>query len=151
MLISDFAEMLVETIQKMNGQFKPVANEFKEKEMNEHTLYIAAYSWVYEKIVRNRINEHSIDQPHPKNKRIFSQDEISLLGFENIGLIQKLYHSSLLTESDLDIILSQIKLLPEEKRSKDELMLLILYLLLDADLDTLPGSRMLLYSSDTIN
>lgn len=151
MLISDFAQMLVETIQKMNGQIKPVTNEFKEKEMNDHTLYIAAYSWVYEKIVRNRIQEHSASQPHPKNKRIFSDEEIAILGLENLGLIQKLYHSALLTEADLDIIMSQIKLLPEEKRSKDELMLLILYLLLDADLDTLPGSRMLLYSSDTIN
>lgn len=151
MLISDFAQMLVETIRKMNGQIKPIVNEFKEKEMDDHTLYIAAYSWIYEKIVRNRIQEHSADQPDPKNKRIFSTEEITALGIENIGLIQKLYHSSLLTETDLDIIMSQIKLLPEEQRSLDELMLLILYLLLDADLDTLPGSRMLLYSSDTIN
>jgi uncharacterized protein Smg (DUF494 family) len=151
MLISDFAQMLVATIQKMNGQFKPVANEFKEKEMNDHTLYIAAYSWIYEKIVRNRIQVHSSDQPDPKNKRIFSNEEISILGTENLGLIQKLYDSALLNEADLDIIMSQIKLLPEENRSMDELMLLILYLLLDADLDTLPGSRMLLYSSDTIN
>ncbi|QQS37959.1 MAG: DUF494 family protein [Ignavibacteriales bacterium] len=151
MLISDFANMLVETIQKMNGEIKPVANEFKEKEMNDQTLYIAAYSWVYEKIVRNRIQENENDKPHPKNKRIFSVEENSILGIENLGLVQKLYNSSLLTETDLDIIMSQIKLLPEEKRSKDELILLILYLLLDADLDTLPGSRMLLYSSDTIN
>ena len=151
MLISDFAEMLVNTIRKMNGQFKPVANEFKEKEMNDHTLYIAAYSWIYEKIVRNRIQEHNPDRPDPKNKRMFSNEEIASLGIENLGLIQKLYHSALLTETDLDIIMSQIKLLPEEQRSLDELMLLILYLLLDADLDTLPGSRMLLYSSDTIN
>lgn len=151
MLISDFAQMLVETIQKINGQIKPVANEFKETEMNEHTLYIAAYSWVYEKIVRNRIKEHNEAQPDPKHNRIFSDEEISILGNENLGLVQKLYHSSLLTEADLDIIMSQIKLLPEEKRSKDELLLLVLYLLLDADLNTLPGSRMLLYSSDTIN
>ena len=49
------------------------------------------------------------------------------------------------------MIIDQIKLFPEESRSIENLNMLILSVFLDLDDISTPGSRYLLYSSDTIN
>jgi hypothetical protein len=57
----------------------------------------------------------------------------------------------LLDPLDVDLLVEQMTMFPEEKVSKDDINWIILFSLVDFDAEVLPGSRVLLYSSDTIN
>jgi uncharacterized protein Smg (DUF494 family) len=51
----------------------------------------------------------------------------------------------------LEMTLEQIMMYPKETITKDDINWIILISLIDFNSDILPGSRVLLYSSDTIN
>jgi uncharacterized protein Smg (DUF494 family) len=80
-----------------------------------------------------------------------TDEEKDILGSENYNYIIHLINVGLLKVKDLDTILEQISLYPSERISKEEINWLILFSLVDFDESILPGSRFLLYTSDTIN
>ncbi|HEY6906131.1 MAG TPA: hypothetical protein VI230_01600, partial [Ignavibacteriaceae bacterium] len=65
-----------------------------------------------------------------------------LLHLNNIGL---------LTNPDLEIIIEELKLFPRELINTESINVIIISLFLEVNTLTLPGSRLVLYSSDTIN
>ena len=83
--------------------------------------------------------------------RIFSEDEMHIIGMQNYNRLLKLFNIGLLTNSDLDGIMEQIFFFPEFPLTEDEMNFLILNSIIDVDKLSIPGSRKLLYLSDKIN
>lgn len=121
----------------------------KDKAFDKQTVS-TAFSWVLDKRLANlplsqnkNIKNNSI--------RILSEEEKELLGLENYKYLTHLLAVGLLRDVDLDLILEQVALYPGDVITKDEINWLILFSLVGFDENILPGSRVLLYSSDTIN
>ncbi len=111
----------------------------------------AAYSWIYEKKLREMYRLKEMEPDSSKGSRIFSEEEVSTIGLNNYNYILHLRNIGLLTNSELELIIDQINMFPEDERTIDNINLFVLSIFLDLDRTTTPGSRYLLYSSDTIN
>ena len=110
----------------------------------------AALGLVFDKFLTNRL----VLKKGATNKnsfRLLTNDEISIIGAENHNYIQHLVNVGLLDSLDVELLLEQMTMFPEERVSKDDINWIILFSLVDFDSEILPGSRVLLYSSDTIN
>ena len=119
----------------------------KVKNVNKQTIS-AAFSWIYDK----RLNKSSKKiKSNTKKFRILNEEEKNFLGIDNFNYLTHLINVELLNSSDLDSILDQLFLYPGETITKEEINWIILFSLVDFSEDILPGSRFLLYSSDTIN
>jgi uncharacterized protein Smg (DUF494 family) len=121
-----------------------------EKDFDEQTVS-AALGLVFDKFLTNRLMLTDSDSLNNKSFRVLSNDEISIVGTENYNYIQHLVNVGLLDPLDVELIIEQMTMFPEEKVSKDDINWIILFSLVDFDSEILPGSRVLLYSSDTIN
>lgn len=120
-----------------------------KKRYNKNTL-AAAFSWIYEKTIRD-ISESSGHTEVFKGKRIFTEEEKILIGKKNYNYLLHLNNIGLLTNPDLEIIIEELKLFPRELINTESINVIIISLFLEVNTLTLPGSRLLLYSSDTIN
>lgn len=120
----------------------------KSKYYRESTV-ATAYSWIYDKLLANALRTRAM--PVSKGKRFFSQDEIEIVGNENYKKLLKLVNIGFLDEDDLDLIMNKLFIFPDETVTKQELNIIVLSSLFDVDKNTLPGSRTLLFLSDTIN
>lgn len=123
---------------------------YSDKELDEQTLS-AALGLVFDKFLTNKMLLISNDASNNKSFRILTEEEINIIGEENYGYIQHLVNVGLLEPLDVELILEQMTIFPEEKLSKDDINWIILFSLVNFDSELLPGSRVLLYSSDTIN
>ncbi|MGE5497786.1 MAG: DUF494 family protein [Syntrophothermus sp.] len=122
----------------------------KDKSFDKQTVS-TAFSWIFDKKLANsNFNLINIDTK-VKSFRFLTEEEKDTLGLGNYNYIIHLINVGLLKLTDLDSILEQIALYPGERISKEEINWLILFSLVDFDESILPGSRFLLYSSDTIN
>lgn len=147
----------------LTKKLKEVSQKLKNDETIEEFLrYIAnsennkndaasVISWLYEKIVRDISLEEDILETPAKNFRILSDKEISRIGLQNYNYLLHFYNVGLLKNKDFDYILEQIMFIDEDDHTNDYLNALILSIFLDINDVTLPGSRLLLNSSDTIN
>ena len=127
-----------------------VESKLLKKKKYDKTIVATAYSWIIDKINANQVGHIS----HPtvsKGMRIFSEDEMHIIGIQNYNRILKLFNIGLLTNSDLDGIMEQIFFFPEFPLTEDEMNFLILNSIIDVDKLSIPGSRKLLYLSDKIN
>ncbi len=122
----------------------------REAEYNSSVI-AAAYSWIYEKQRQNSFNGDKKSSAESKSIRAISNNEVMQIGLKNYNYLLHFYNIGLLTNNDLEEIIDELKLFPEESINKGDINLLILSLFLNLDKTTLPGSRLLLYSSDTIN
>jgi uncharacterized protein Smg (DUF494 family) len=152
-MISEIVEVLAKIAKAISGNLSPeetVKSIAREKKYRQNVI-AAAYSWIYEKILR--------DLPELKDEtlvtstgfRILSEKEISAIGLKNYNYLLHFHNIGLLNLDELELVLDQIKLLPDENVGEESINILILSLFLDIDKMTLPGSRLLLYSSDNIN
>jgi uncharacterized protein Smg (DUF494 family) len=121
-----------------------------EKDFDEQTVS-AALGLVFDKFLTNRLVLHKEGGSFNKSFRLLTNDEIEIIGFENHNYIQHLVNVGLLDPLDVELLIEQMTMFPEEKVSKDDINWIILFSLVDFDSEVLPGSRVLLYSSDTIN
>ena len=121
-----------------------------EKDFDEQTVS-AAFGLVFDKFLTNRLMLADTDSLNNKSFRLLSNEEINIVGTENYNYIQHLVNVGLLDPLDVELIIEQMTMFPEEKVSKDDINWIILFSLVDFDSEILPGSRVLLYSSDTIN
>ncbi|MGE5400897.1 MAG: DUF494 family protein [Ignavibacteriales bacterium] len=121
-----------------------------DKNFDKQTVS-TAFSWIYDKKLTNNYFKKSIKNKEIKSFRFLTEEEKEVLGVENYDYITHLINVGLLKLSDLDNILEQITLFPGDKISKEEINWLILFSLVDLNESIPPGSRVLLYSSDTIN
>jgi uncharacterized protein Smg (DUF494 family) len=152
-MTEDLVEILEKIVLAINNDysFEEVELFINFEDKANKTVIAAAYSWIYEKLLREYYQKKTLKENTSKSVRIFSEEEISSIGLHNYNYILHFYNIGLINNNDMDMILDQIKLFPEESRSIENLNILILSVFLDLDDISTPGSRYLLYSSDTIN
>jgi len=109
----------------------------------------AAFSLVYDKVLDINLSERR--KQHSLQMRILTQSEIDVIGLENYNYLLYLLNVGLITFIDMDLILEQLLLFPAEEIKKDDINWIVFISLIDFDSEVLPGSRVLLYSSDVIN
>lgn len=110
-----------------------------------------AFSLIHDKILRSKKNRKSKSVQKNVKFRILDEDEKEILGLDNYNYILHLQNVGLLDSVDFELLLEQILLIPQDKITKDDINFIILLSIIDFEVDILPGSRVLLYSSDTIN
>lgn len=121
----------------------------KNKEYDRQTVGVA-FSLVYDKVLSNKLNPKK-RKKNSNNFRILSEEEKEILGIENYNYLMHLFNVGLINSIDVETILEQVGLYPENTITKEDINWIILISLIDFNSEILPGSRILLYSSDTIN
>ncbi len=152
-MTGELVEILEKLVQAINNDysFEEVELFINFEDKVNKTVIAAAYSWIYEKLLREYYQKKELKTNTSKSVRILSEEEISTIGLHNYDYILHFYNIGLINNNEFDMIIDQIKLFPEESRSIENLNMLILSVFLDLDDISTPGSRYLLYSSDTIN
>jgi len=136
---------------KDNYSIEEVTKNLKtNNEFDEQTVS-AAFGLVFDKYLTNRLELRKRSDFSPKGFRILTFDEQNIIGPENSKYIQHLANVGLLDPFDVELIVEQMTMFPDQKVSKEDINWIILFSLVDFDSAILPGSRVLLYSSDTIN
>ncbi len=133
-----------------NYSFDKVTSELTMNNDFDEQTVSAAYSIVLEKLLSNKKNIENTFE-FKKKFRILTNDEINEIGIENYKYIQHLVNIGLLNPVEVELLTAHIQSLPDEKISKDYINWIILFSLVELDSAVLPGSRVLLHSSDTIN
>ncbi len=134
-----------------NSSIEEVSKRLINSKKYDEKLLSAAFSLVYDKILLRTSIKKIDTQFGQKSTRFLSEDEISFIGVENYNYLLHLMNVGLIDSSNLEAILSQISLFPELRVTRKEINWIILLSLVDFDSELLPGSRFLLYSSDTVN
>ncbi|MFA7227869.1 MAG: DUF494 family protein [Melioribacteraceae bacterium] len=122
----------------------------KSKQFDKQILGIA-YSLIYDKVLSKKTRSGN---PVPEKQigiRFLSESEKESLGLENYNYLLHLINVGLLEVENLEIILDQLTIFPDSRVTRREINWIILLSLVEFDSEVLPGSRMLLYSSDTVN
>lgn len=122
----------------------------KSKEFDQRTVSVA-FSLVYDKVLSNKVNAKNKKAKETKNIRLLTEEEKEILGFENYSYLLHLMNVGLLDSIDFEMVLEQIMMFPENTITRNDINWIILISIVDFSVDILPGSRVLLYSSDTIN
>jgi len=128
---------------------KSVEKALEKISINEKlskNLIAAIYSWIFEKS-----NRDASEKNYVAKILILSADELEQIGIENYNYILHLYNIGLLDISDIEKIIEQALVYPEGELDDEQLNLMVLSLFLETNSNLPPGSRFLLYSSDTIN
>lgn len=120
------------------------------KDFDEQTVS-AALGLVFDKFLTNKLALQKKHFLNSRGFRVLSIEESTIIGTDNYNYIQHLINVGLLDPLDVDVLVEQMTMFPEEKISKDDINWIILFTLVDFDSEILPGNRVLLYSSDTIN
>ncbi|MCH7826780.1 MAG: DUF494 family protein [Bacteroidetes bacterium] len=152
-MISKIVDVLVKVREKINEEnIKEKKLEYLELEkLYNQNIVAAAYSWIYEKNLREQAVVKSIPLNQRKGIRICTDEEIRGIGLKNYNYLFHFYNIGLLTHLEFDYILDELKLLPIESVGLDHINILLLSLYLNLEKLSIPGSRLMLHSSDTIN
>jgi uncharacterized protein Smg (DUF494 family) len=146
----DVLAKILEGLSK-NSSIEEVSKSLIKSKKYDDKLLSAAFSLVYEKILlKTRINLLR-DKNIPKSLRVLTEDERDFIGIDNYNYLLHLINVGLLDTNNLEAILNQISLFPDLRVTRKEINWIILLSLVDFDSELLPGSRFLLYSSDTVN
>jgi uncharacterized protein Smg (DUF494 family) len=146
-------EVLAEILERLNknSTLEEVNSILsKNKKFDEQTLS-AAFSLVFDKVLAQRISSVKKNTKANSNFRLLTEEEKEVIGIENYNYILHLYNVGLLDYLDFEMILEQIMMFPGESVTKDDINWTIFISLVDFNAEILPGSRLLLYSSDNIN
>lgn len=148
-MTSELINILVKLAEEINNRksIEKVLEKISHDSKVSKNLLAALYSWIFDKI--NRDSEEQIY--FGKGTRILSEDEIEQIGIQNYSYILHLYNLGLLDYSDLEKIIGQALVYPEGELDDEQINLLVLSIFLETNINLPPGSRFLLYSSDTIN
>lgn len=152
-MTAKIVEVLAEILDALgkNSSLEEVNNKLSKDLNFDKQTVSTAFSWIYDKKLTNSNKNIKKRNSKLKSYRFLTEEEKDVLGSENYNYIIHLINVGLLKVKDLDTILEQISLYPGERISKEEINWLILFSLVDFDESILPGSRFLLYTSDTIN
>ncbi|AFN75775.1 hypothetical protein MROS_2545 [Melioribacter roseus P3M-2] len=126
----------------------------QKKKYDKQTLSIA-FSLIYDKIILQNsfqmLEEKAGIHKSRKSFRFLTEEEKDVLGVENYNYLMHLINVGLINPTTLEDILEQISMFPENKVSRNELNWIVLLSLVDFESDVPPGSRILLYTSDSVN
>ncbi|OGU56298.1 MAG: hypothetical protein A2V66_06400 [Ignavibacteria bacterium RBG_13_36_8] len=146
-------EVLAKILEALNNNrsLKEVNKSLsKNKEFNKQIVSVA-FSLIYDRVLSNKVAKRKRRKKKSNKFRVLTEDEKTVIGSENYNYLMHLYNVGLLDNSDLEMVLEQIMMFPEETISRDDINWIILISLVDFNMDILPGSRVLLHSSDTIH
>ena len=152
-MVSEIVEVIVKVFEgiKKENSFIEVEKLLPVGAIYHKNIIPAAYSWIYDKSVRDKLRDNEISVAAESGFRVFSNEEKFLFGEDISKYLMHLYNIGLLKSNDLDKIVEQVQLFPDNAKNMDNINLLILSLFFDTDKKSLPGSRYILYSSDTVN
>lgn len=122
----------------------------ESKKYDEHTLGIA-FSLLYDKLLFKRMHGKDLNPKRSNSIRFLTTEEKEILGANNYNYIMHLINVGLINADVLEIILEQISIYPENSITRKEINWMILLSLVDFDNDVPSGSRVLLYTSDSVN
>jgi uncharacterized protein Smg (DUF494 family) len=148
--IVEVMALILEDLSK-NFSLEEVHKNLIEDKKYDNKTIATAFSWVYDKLMSESKRGKNSVLPKERNFRILSNEEIEILGFDNYNYVIRLINVGLLRFSDLDLILEQLNMFPNERVSKEIINWLILFSLVEDNFNISPGSRILLTHSDTIN
>jgi uncharacterized protein Smg (DUF494 family) len=143
-------ETIVEAV-KENYTFEEMERTVCIENKKNTSLIATAYSWIYEKKLRELFQSKTLNRQTSKSFRVLSENETYKIGLQIYDFLIYFFNIGLLNNIDIEMILENIMKFPEDSRNKESINLLILYVILDIDRVSIPGSRYTLYSSDTIN
>jgi uncharacterized protein Smg (DUF494 family) len=146
-------EVLAKILDGLNKDFslEDVNNNLTEEKKFDKQTVSAAFSLVYDKIAINKIAIEIENKNSNKGMRILSEYEIEAIGIEYYNYLIHVQNIGLIDSTELEVLLEQILMYPTPKISLDDINWLILVSLVDYDSKILPGSRVTLFSTDTIN
>ncbi len=146
-------EVLAKILDGLNKKYslEDVSKNLSSENKFDKQTVSAAFSLVYDKIVANRIEKNIDFAEQNKNIRILSEEELDTIGVEYYSYLIHLQNIGLIDSSDFEILLEQILLFPTNNITLEDINWMILVSLVDYDSKILPGSRVTLFSSDTIN
>jgi uncharacterized protein Smg (DUF494 family) len=152
-MVSEIVEVIVKVFEgiKKENSLQDVEKLLPTGSTYQKNIIPAAYSWIYDKSVRDNLQDKQISVAAESGFRILSNEEKSMFGEDIEKYLMHLYSIGLLKSNDIDKIFEQVQLFPENAKNLDNINLLILSLFFDTDKISLPGSRYILYSSDTVN
>ncbi len=145
-------EVVAKILERINNNIslEDVSKELSATKEFDRQTVTAAFSLIYDKFLINKKNK-LIKSKKNKNFRILSEEEREILGLDNYNYLMRLNNVGLLDNVNMEMLLEQILMFPAETISREDINWIILLSLVDFDKDVMPGSRVLLYSSDTIN
>jgi uncharacterized protein Smg (DUF494 family) len=152
-MTTDLIDILLKIVEGINNNQsvdKILENINKSRKVNKNII-AAIYSWIFEKISRDIADNESSASGSSVGMRILSEEEKDILGVDNYNYILHLSNLGLLNNSDIENILDQALNYSEGELDQDQLNLMVLSIFLEGNSNLPPGSRLLLYSSDTIN
>jgi uncharacterized protein Smg (DUF494 family) len=150
--MTEIAKVLEEIVNKLNSEpAEKTFSRLSKKYKYDKNAVAAAYSWIYDKLIKDTYGKDLNFPVDNSSFRVFSDDEINAIGLKNYNYLLHFYNKGILTNSDLELILEQIKLIGGEEVTIEQITIIILSLFLEINNYTLPGSRSILYSSDLIN
>jgi uncharacterized protein Smg (DUF494 family) len=146
-------EVLAKILDGLNKKYslEDVSKNLASENKFDKQTVSAAFSLVYDKIVENRIEKNTDFEEPNKNIRILNEVELDVIGVEYYNYLIHLQNIGLIDSSDFEILLEQILLFPTNRITLEDINWMILVSLVDYDSKILPGSRVTLFSSDTIN
>jgi len=146
-------EVLAKILDGLNKKYslEDVSKNITSENKFDKQTVSAAFSLVYDKIVANKIEKNIDFAEQNRNIRILSEEELDVIGVEYYNYMIHLQNIGLIDSSDFEILLEQILLFPTNNITLEDINWLVLVSLVDYDSKILPGSRVTLFSSDTIN
>ncbi|CAG1771530.1 hypothetical protein BAC3_01885 [uncultured bacterium] len=141
---------IVDGISKEHS-FEEVDAALKRERIYIESAVSAAYSWFFDKLLANKLQALSDPKSIRNGVRILSEDEISLIGVENYNRLLKLVQVGFLNGEDIEMFIENVRFFPIENLQSEDITLILLASLFDIDKSMLPGSRTILYLSDTIH
>ncbi len=145
-------EVLAQILDGLNKNFslEDMNSRINDENRFDKQTVSAAFSLVYDKILNNA-GEKISNEKKNKNFRFLNDEEIESIGIEYYNYLMHLQNIQLLDSDDIEMLLEQILLFPNQTLTFEDINWMILVSLVEFNTKILPGSRVILYSSDKIN
>lgn len=145
-------EVLAQILDGLNKNFslEDVNSKITNENKFDKQTVSAAFSLVYDKIL-NTSGEKTEDKSIDKNFRFLNDEEIEAIGIEYYDYLIHLQNIQLLDSDDIEMLLEQILLFPNQSLTFEDINWMILVSLVEFNTKILPGSRVILYATDKIN
>lgn len=149
---SKVVEVLAQILDGLNKNFslEDVNSKINKENRFDKQTVSAAFSLVYDKILTNSGEKIKSDSKNI-NFRLLNEEELEMVGIEYYDYLMHLQNIKLLDSDDIEMLIEQILLFPNQTLSYEEINWMILVSLVEYNTKILPGSRVTLYSSDKIN
>ena len=149
---SKVVEVLAQILDGLNKNFslEDVNSKINKENRFDKQTVSAAFSLVYDKILTNSGEKIKSDSKNI-NFRLLNEEELEMVGIEYYDYLMHLQNIKLLDSDDIEMLIEQILLFPNQTLSYEDINWMILVSLVEYNTKILPGSRVTLYSSDKIN